>query len=140
MGVVSGGNALSLKHPRSTLGQQRPKSHGRASDRFGKGFGCRPQRERSTRYEAGVGKPLMNEPAGKAGRAWPVYGDIALNFARGLVVALRPRLQCECGNRQRKPACINCVERDNCAAIARHAAIENRAHQTSNKQSAKDHH
>ena len=46
-------------------------------------------------------------------------------------------LEGKCGNRQRKAACINCVERNNCAAITRHAAIENRAHQTAGKQSAK---
>jgi hypothetical protein len=32
---------------------------------FGKGFGCRPEHERSIRYRAGVRKPPKNEPAGK---------------------------------------------------------------------------
>jgi hypothetical protein len=32
---------------------------------FGKGFGCRPEHERSTRHKAGVRKPPKNEPAGK---------------------------------------------------------------------------
>ena len=46
---------------------------------------------------------------------------------RSRVVALRPMLEGKCGNRQRKAACINCVERNNCAAITRHAAIEKRS-------------
>jgi hypothetical protein len=32
---------------------------------FGKGFGCRPEHEWSTRYKAGVRKPPKKEPAGK---------------------------------------------------------------------------
>ena len=30
-----------------------------------KGFGCRPEHERSIRYKAGVRKPRKKEPAGK---------------------------------------------------------------------------
>jgi hypothetical protein len=32
---------------------------------FLKGFGCRPEHERSIRYKAGVRKPRKKEPAGK---------------------------------------------------------------------------
>jgi hypothetical protein len=32
---------------------------------IGKGFGCRPEHERSIRYKAGVRKPPKNEPAGR---------------------------------------------------------------------------
>jgi hypothetical protein len=48
-------------------------------------------------------------------------------------------LEGKCGNRQRKAACINCVERNNCVAITHYAAIENRADQTAGSQSAKHH-
>ena len=58
---------------------------------------------------------------------------------RSRVVALRPMLEGKRGDRQRKAACINCVERNDCAAITRHAAVENRVHKTAGQQPAKDH-
>ena len=40
-----------------------------------KAFGCRPERERSTRYKAGIRKPPMKDPARSSERL-AVYGDL----------------------------------------------------------------
>ena len=51
----------------TAIDQTRPscKKSLRSGGRPHKGFGCRPEHERSTRYKAGVRKPPMNEPAGR---------------------------------------------------------------------------
>jgi hypothetical protein len=50
----------------SNLPVRRKEQEGPVSGRvIGKGFGCRPEHERSTRYKAGVRKPPMKEPAGE---------------------------------------------------------------------------
>ena len=45
-----------------------------------KGFGCRPEHERSMRYKAGVRKPPRKEPAGRrvdGCRLWGFDGAVA---------------------------------------------------------------
>jgi hypothetical protein len=42
-----------------------------------KGFGCRPEHERSIRYKAGVRKPRKKEPAGKRETLDRLWGFVA---------------------------------------------------------------
>ena len=54
-----------------------PRSDSQRRTAFLKGFGCRPEHERSIRYKAGVRKPRKKEPAGRRWTLDRLWGFVA---------------------------------------------------------------